>query len=148
MYSLYCMCFLPEDMICACCALMTKHTNRMQLPKKGDFGKLKFESQRLVIFAVIITKTRYIIHHLNHPQLYQMKATLFSECSQIPTDGLILKGWYTTLTLAVYGSLTTVVREVTPPPPPPPPQPRLPGTTTVANVMSLNADSQLVVNTA
>ena len=43
----------------------------------------------------------------------------------MPTDGLILKGWYTTITLAVYGSLTTVEREKAPsPPPPPPPQAR------------------------
>ena len=43
---------------------------------------------------------------------------------QIPTDGLILKGWYTALTLAVYGTLTNVEQEVISPPPPPPPQPR------------------------
>ncbi|KFB37241.1 hypothetical protein ZHAS_00004457 [Anopheles sinensis] len=30
---------------------------------------------------------------------------------RIPTDGLVLKGWYTTLTLAVYGILTTNIAE-------------------------------------
>ncbi|KAL3859118.1 hypothetical protein ACJMK2_009350 [Sinanodonta woodiana] len=43
---------------------------------------------------------------------------------QIPTDGLILKGWYSTITIAIYGSLTDVKLEADSPPPPPPPQPR------------------------
>lgn len=30
---------------------------------------------------------------------------------QIPTDGLVLRGWYTTITLAVYGALTKVLTE-------------------------------------
>lgn len=28
------------------------------------------------------------------------------EKKQIPTDGLVLRGWYTTITLAIYGTLT------------------------------------------
>jgi len=43
---------------------------------------------------------------------------------QIPTDGLILKGWYTTITIALYGTLTVVKPERASPPPPPPPQPK------------------------
>ena len=39
-------------------------------------------------------------------------------CTQIPTDGLVLRGWYTTITLAVYGVLTKSVQEAPPPPPP------------------------------
>ncbi|XP_049874131.1 protein virilizer [Pectinophora gossypiella] len=39
---------------------------------------------------------------------------------RIPTDGLVLRGWYTTITLAVYGNLTQVIPEtpvgVNPPP--------------------------------
>lgn len=30
---------------------------------------------------------------------------------QIPTDGLVLRGWYTTITLAVYGTFTKVITE-------------------------------------
>jgi hypothetical protein len=37
--------------------------------------------------------------------------------SQIPTDGLVLRGWYTTITLAVYGVLRKSVQEAPPPPP-------------------------------
>lgn len=36
---------------------------------------------------------------------------------QIPTDGLVLRGWYTTITLAVYGKLTKAIPEpITSPP--------------------------------
>lgn len=47
---------------------------------------------------------------------------------QIPTDGLVLRGWYTTITLAVYGLLTkAVIQEIPPPGPVPPhPDPRAP----------------------
>ncbi|XP_052867952.1 protein virilizer [Anopheles cruzii] len=48
---------------------------------------------------------------------------LQSSARRIPTDGLVLKGWYTTMTLAVYGILTTSIvepivspREMTPHP--------------------------------
>ncbi|WAR13247.1 VIR-like protein [Mya arenaria] len=42
----------------------------------------------------------------------------------IPTDGLILKGWYNTLTIAIYGELTSVSVQTESLPPPPPPQPK------------------------
>ena len=41
---------------------------------------------------------------------------------KIPTDGVILKGWYSVITIALYGCLTTVTRERASPPPPPPPR--------------------------
>ena len=44
--------------------------------------------------------------------------------SQIATDGLILKGPYNAVTIAIYGGVTTVKVEPEPLPPPPPPQPR------------------------
>lgn len=40
---------------------------------------------------------------------------------QIPTDGLVLRGWYTTITLAVYGTLTKGITEQIPIPAPQPP---------------------------
>ncbi|XP_077982853.1 protein virilizer homolog [Glandiceps talaboti] len=48
--------------------------------------------------------------------------------SKIPTDGVILRGIYSSITIAIYGVLTTVSkpaddRPPSPPPPPPPPQP-------------------------
>lgn len=39
---------------------------------------------------------------------YKQNVHIQLECErkQIPTDGLVLRGWYTTITLAVYGTLT------------------------------------------
>lgn len=39
---------------------------------------------------------------------YKQNIHIQLECEQkqIPTDGLVLRGWYTTITLAVYGTLT------------------------------------------
>lgn len=42
---------------------------------------------------------------------------------QIPTDGLVLRGWYTTITLAVYGTFTKVITEQIASPPATTPQP-------------------------
>ncbi|KAJ8303301.1 hypothetical protein KUTeg_019697 [Tegillarca granosa] len=49
---------------------------------------------------------------------------LYKSEKEIPTDGLILKGWYNTITVAIYGQLTVVKADRTSPPPPPPPQPK------------------------
>ena len=46
-------------------------------------------------------------------------------CLQVNTDGLVLRGWYTSLTLAVYGTAERSHghdQGSSPPPPPPPPQ--------------------------
>ncbi|XP_015122422.1 protein virilizer [Diachasma alloeum] len=42
---------------------------------------------------------------------YKQNVNIQLECErkQIPTDGLVLRGWYTTITLAVYGSLTKAI---------------------------------------
>lgn len=39
---------------------------------------------------------------------YKQNVHIQLECDRkhLPTDGLVLRGWYTTITLAVYGSLT------------------------------------------
>lgn len=44
---------------------------------------------------------------------------------QVNTDGLVLRGWYTSLTVAVYGTAERSHghdQGSSPPPPPPPPQ--------------------------
>lgn len=51
----------------------------------------------------------------------------FLKPTQVNTDGLVLRGWYNCLTLAIYGSVDRVItheRESPPPPPPPPPPPQ------------------------
>lgn len=67
--------------------------------------------------------------NLGHLQ-YNQNDQIHLECNRdkIPTDGLVLRGWYSTITLAVYGILTNAISEnigsppqlLAPPPPPPP----------------------------
>ncbi|KAL8181904.1 UNVERIFIED_CONTAM: hypothetical protein K2H54_034138, partial [Gekko kuhli] len=54
---------------------------------------------------------------------------IFRPNAKVNTDGLVLRGWYNCLTLAIYGSVDRVVshdRDSPPPPPPPPPPPQQP----------------------
>lgn len=49
-------------------------------------------------------------------------------CVQVNTDGLVLRGWYTSLTVAVYGTAErSHGHNQDSPPPPPPPPPQQPG---------------------
>ncbi|XP_067632458.1 protein virilizer [Eurosta solidaginis] len=56
---------------------------------------------------------------------YNQNDCIHLECTQekIPTDGLVLRGWYSTITLAVYGILTNSMNEPIASPPPPPCEP-------------------------
>ncbi|XP_012157537.1 protein virilizer [Ceratitis capitata] len=56
---------------------------------------------------------------------YNQNDCIHLECTQekIPTDGLVLRGWYSTITLAVYGILTNSMSEPIASPPPPPCEP-------------------------
>uniref|UniRef100_H0X9D3 Vir like m6A methyltransferase associated n=1 Tax=Otolemur garnettii TaxID=30611 RepID=H0X9D3_OTOGA len=52
---------------------------------------------------------------------------IFRPNSKVNTDGLVLRGWYNCLTLAIYGSVDRVIshdKDSPPPPPPPPPPPQ------------------------
>ncbi|RXM27031.1 Protein virilizer-like [Acipenser ruthenus] len=55
------------------------------------------------------------------------KSIVFRPNGKVNTDGLVLKGWYNCLTLAVYGTAERALshdRDSPPPPPPPPPPPQ------------------------
>ncbi|KAI8128820.1 Protein virilizer [Lucilia cuprina] len=56
---------------------------------------------------------------------YNQNDCIHLECTQdkIPTDGLVLRGWYSTITLAVYGILTNSLTENIASPPPAPCEP-------------------------
>ncbi|XP_072947761.1 protein virilizer [Epargyreus clarus] len=56
---------------------------------------------------------------------YWQNGQIHMECGgadqpRIPTDGLVLRGWYTTITLAVYGTLTQILNDTPVPTNPPP----------------------------
>ncbi|EZA54633.1 Protein virilizer [Ooceraea biroi] len=68
---------------------------------------------------------------------YKQNIHIQLECErkQIPTDGLVLRGWYTTITLAVYGTLTKSLNN---------PQEVISsaaGSTTCVNVLEENSES-------
>uniref|UniRef100_A0A0B7AVR5 Virilizer N-terminal domain-containing protein n=1 Tax=Arion vulgaris TaxID=1028688 RepID=A0A0B7AVR5_9EUPU len=56
----------------------------------------------------------------------------------VPTDGIILKGDYRTVTLAVYGCLTVVMPQRDSPPPPPPPLPGYPTSQSKSKIPGLD----------
>uniref|UniRef100_T1G9Z6 Virilizer N-terminal domain-containing protein n=1 Tax=Megaselia scalaris TaxID=36166 RepID=T1G9Z6_MEGSC len=49
---------------------------------------------------------------------YNQNDCINLECDRIPTDGLVLRGWYSTITLAVYGILNTTLNDPIASPPP------------------------------
>lgn len=49
---------------------------------------------------------------------YNQNNCINLDCDRIPTDGLVLRGWYSTITLAVYGILTTTLSDPIASPPP------------------------------
>ncbi|KAF7993249.1 hypothetical protein HCN44_006309 [Aphidius gifuensis] len=69
---------------------------------------------------------------------YKQNIHIQLECEkkQIPTDGLVLRGWYTTITLAVYGSLTKSVIA-------PPEIPAPPAATTTAGVIAVTEETKI-----
>uniref|UniRef100_A0AAR2M6V2 Virilizer N-terminal domain-containing protein n=1 Tax=Pygocentrus nattereri TaxID=42514 RepID=A0AAR2M6V2_PYGNA len=87
-------------------------------------------------YGVLITEVRVIPPgikaHSNLPdsrafglEYDENKSIVFRPNGKINTDGLVLRGWYTCLTLAVYGTAErphSHERDSPPPPPPPPPQ--------------------------
>lgn len=49
---------------------------------------------------------------------YNQNDCINLDCDRIPTDGLVLRGWYSTITLAVYGILTATLNDPIASPPP------------------------------
>lgn len=49
---------------------------------------------------------------------YNQNDCINLDCDRIPTDGLVLRGWYSTITLSVYGILTTTLNDPIASPPP------------------------------
>uniref|UniRef100_A0AAX7T1A4 Virilizer N-terminal domain-containing protein n=1 Tax=Astatotilapia calliptera TaxID=8154 RepID=A0AAX7T1A4_ASTCA len=86
--------------------------------------------------GVLITEVRVIPPgikaHSNLPdsrafglEYDENKSIVFRPSGKVNTDGLVLRGWYTTLTVAVYGTAERPHghdQDSPPPPPPPPPQ--------------------------
>ncbi|XP_029958264.1 protein virilizer homolog isoform X3 [Salarias fasciatus] len=100
------------------------HSN---LPDSRGFGETSPHAFQLELFFNNLTKPNSpTFHRLGSLEYDENKSIVFRPSSgKINTDGLVLRGWYTTLTVAVYGTAERShghSQESPPPPPPPPPQ--------------------------
>ncbi|XP_054637823.1 protein virilizer homolog isoform X2 [Dunckerocampus dactyliophorus] len=101
------------------------HSN---LPDSRAFGKTSPHAFQLELFFNNVPKPNSpTFHRLGSLEYDENKSIVFRPNGKINTDGLVLRGWYTTLTLAVYGTAERAhghdQGSSSPPPPPPPQQP-------------------------
>ncbi|XP_062841767.1 protein virilizer homolog isoform X1 [Trichomycterus rosablanca] len=101
------------------------------LPDSRAFGETAPHAFQLDLFFNNVSKpSAPVFDRLGSLEYDENKSIVFRPNGKINTDGLVLRGWYTCLTLAVYGTAERShghERESPPPPPPPPPQQQAPG---------------------
>ncbi|XP_038146939.1 protein virilizer homolog isoform X2 [Cyprinodon tularosa] len=99
------------------------HSN---LPDNRAFGETSPHAFQLELFFNNVTKPNSpTFHRLGSLEYDENKSIVFRPSGKVNTDGLVLRGWYTSLTLAVYGTSQRAHgpdHALPPPPPPPPPQ--------------------------
>ncbi|KAM9309822.1 protein virilizer homolog isoform 2-T2 [Pholidichthys leucotaenia] len=99
------------------------HSN---LPDNRAFGETSPHAFQLELFFNNVTKPNNpTFHRLGSLEYDENKSIVFRPSGKVNTDGLVLRGWYTSLTVAVYGTAERSHghdQHSPPPPPPPPPQ--------------------------
>ncbi|XP_068616022.1 protein virilizer homolog [Brachionichthys hirsutus] len=98
------------------------HSN---LPDKRAFGETSPHAFQLELFFNNVAKpSNPSFHRLGSLEYDENKSIVFRPSGKVNTDGLVLRGWYTSLTVAVYGTAERPHghEQGSPPPPPPPPQ--------------------------
>ncbi|XP_074540044.1 protein virilizer homolog isoform X2 [Halichoeres trimaculatus] len=99
------------------------HSN---LPDNRAFGETSPHAFQLELFFNNVTKpNNSTFHRLGSLEYDENKSIVFRPNGKVNTDGLVLRGWYTSLTIAVYGTAERSHghdQGSPPPPPPPPPQ--------------------------
>uniref|UniRef100_A0AAQ5ZEP6 Virilizer N-terminal domain-containing protein n=1 Tax=Amphiprion ocellaris TaxID=80972 RepID=A0AAQ5ZEP6_AMPOC len=99
------------------------HSN---LPDSRAFGETSPHAFQLELFFNNVTKPNNpTFHRLGSLEYDENKSIVFRPSGKVNTDGLVLRGWYTSLTVAVYGTAERSHghdQDSPPPPPPPPPQ--------------------------
>ncbi|XP_060717182.1 protein virilizer homolog isoform X1 [Tachysurus vachellii] len=100
------------------------------LPDSRAFGETAPHAFQLDLFFNNVSKpSTPVFDRLGSLEYDENKSIVFRPSGKINTDGLVLRGWYTCLTLAVYGTAERSHghdRDSPPPPPPPPPQQQTP----------------------
>ncbi|KAM8967455.1 protein virilizer homolog isoform 2-T2 [Pelodytes ibericus] len=98
------------------------------LPDSRAYGETSPHTFHLDLFFNNVSKpSATVFDRLGSLDYDEGTSIIFRPNAKVNTDGLVLKGWYNCLTLAVYGSADRVIsheRESPPPPPPPPPPPQ------------------------
>ncbi|TRY84564.1 hypothetical protein DNTS_001310 [Danionella cerebrum] len=101
------------------------------LPESRSFGETAPHAFQLDLFFNNVSKPNApVFDRLGSLEYDENKSIIFRPNGKINTDGLVLRGWYTCLTVAVYGTVErphSHDRDSPPPPPPPPPQQQQPG---------------------
>ncbi|XP_056142523.1 protein virilizer homolog [Lampris incognitus] len=92
------------------------------LPDSRAFGETSPHAFQLELFFNNVAKPNSpTFHRLGSLEYDENKSIIFRPSGKVNTDGLVLRGWYTSLTLAVYGTAEQSHDQASPPPPPPPP---------------------------
>ncbi|XP_012680576.2 protein virilizer homolog [Clupea harengus] len=93
------------------------------LPDSRAFGETAPHAFQLDLFYNNLSKANTpVFHRLGSLEYDENKSIVFRPSGKVNTDGLVLRGWYTCLTVAVYGTAERSHSHSPPPPPPPPPQ--------------------------
>ncbi|XP_041962947.1 protein virilizer homolog isoform X1 [Alosa sapidissima] len=100
------------------------------LPDSRAFGETAPHAFQLDLFYNNLSKSNTpVFHRLGSLEYDENKSIVFRPSGKVNTDGLVLRGWYTCLTVAVYGTAERSHahdRDTHSPPPPPPPPPQQP----------------------
>ncbi|XP_069392962.1 protein virilizer homolog isoform X1 [Paralichthys olivaceus] len=101
------------------------HSN---LPDSRAFGETSPHAFQLELFFNNVAKPNSpTFNRLGSLEYDENKSIVFRPSGKVNTDGLVLRGWYTSLTVAVYGTAErSHGHEQASPPPPPPPPPQQP----------------------
>ncbi|XP_074843031.1 protein virilizer homolog isoform X3 [Carettochelys insculpta] len=98
------------------------------LPDNRAYGETSPHTFQLDLFFNNVSKpSAPVFDRLGSLEYDENSSIIFRPNAKVNTDGLVLRGWYNCLTLAIYGSVDRVVsheRDSPPPPPPPPPPPQ------------------------
>ncbi|KAM9724410.1 protein virilizer homolog isoform 2-T2 [Menidia menidia] len=117
------------------------HSN---LPDNRAFGETSPHAFQLELFFNNVTKPNCpTFHRLGSLEYDENKSIVFRPSGKVNTDGLVLRGWYTSLTLAVYGTTERPHgHDQCSPPPPPPPPPQQPSVLKRINKPDWEKDDQ------
>ncbi|XP_072324145.1 protein virilizer homolog isoform X1 [Scyliorhinus torazame] len=98
------------------------------LPDSRAYGETSPHTFQLDLFFNNVSKpSAPVFDRLGSFDYDENASIIFRPNNKVNTDGIVLRGWYNCLTVAIYGTVDRVIshdRDSPPPPPPPPPPPQ------------------------